>query len=616
MRLNKHVALFLSIIGPFTGFSAVIGLINSYQFIVSNEYLKQNLQYIAINSLCDQVISNIVFALVVSILLFLVAVPFLKSNKKVFWILPYVYIIQIGLLVSRFQYYKAWSVKIPFSVLSFPGFLWHRHIVAWTLGSIVLALLIATFFLWFRRNRATGKWLLGKFKRFYVWSLIIAFGIGISVKLATFFISPSKVERPFNIIWVSWDSARADHFSCYGYHRPTTPNVDAFARGAVQFVNVISQHNWTRPSYMSQFTSLPMWKFPDHASRYSLSQLTLAEILRNHGYRTIGIVQNPNLDSEFNMNQGFDSYFQLPGSSSPITMNKVALKALSKFGNNDMPFFLFLHIQQPHYPYAPDNPFRKEFVKSSQVLLDAKQISSLMHSHGENWNPKDSDADIKVQYLLDLYDMEIRYADEGFGRLIKAIQKLDLYDNSIIVINSDHGDEFADHGSFGHAHKNLHPELTFVPMVIRFPKSLDIPAKKVIGQVQSLDIFPTVLKALEIDIPDHIEGLSLLPLSESNTPARLALSKVQSLFSIRTDHYSLHIDARKRDQARFFDLNQDPKEFAPLESVDQISEYADLLTFSHQWIDDGQLAHGSSEKDKPKISKDLVEKLRGLGYVK
>ena len=117
-------------------------------------------------------------------------------------------------------------------------------------------------------------------------------------------------REPVNIIWITWDSTRADHLSSYGYPRPTSPQLDAFAEQAVLFETAIAQHNWTQPSYASMLTSLHFWQMPGWA--LSPDNVTLAEILQESGYDTFGFVQNPNLAAELHFDQGFDLYERLP----------------------------------------------------------------------------------------------------------------------------------------------------------------------------------------------------------------------------------------------------------------------------------------------------------------
>ena len=135
---------------------------------------------------------------------------------------------------------------------------------------------------------------------------------------------------PVNIIWITWDSTRADHLSSYGYPRPTSPHLDALAEQAVLFETAIAQHNWTQPSYASMLTSLHFWQMPGWA--LSPDNVTLSEILQESGYDTFGFVQNPNLAAELHFDQGFDIYERLPDNTTPGEMNDLVVPRLFASG--------------------------------------------------------------------------------------------------------------------------------------------------------------------------------------------------------------------------------------------------------------------------------------------
>lgn len=359
-----------------------------------------------------------------------------------------------------------------------------------------------------RAVQARREWPSRVFARSCFGVFLAALILGLAVNVAAWSKHPEKPGRPLNVIFVTWDSTRADHLSCYGYSRPTSPHLDEFAKDAVLFETAISQHNWTRPSYTSMFTGLHNWDLPGH--RLELPQLTLAEVLKSNGYRTFSYVQNPNLDAELDFNQGFDFYSRLSGSLPSQSMNHFALKRIDSISRHQDPLFLFIHYQEPHYPYREDNPFVDGFLQSRPHLLSEGQINRIMRSNGKKgWDATESDAQEKVQYLLDMYDASIRNTDEALGELIGVLKKKGLWENSLIIFNSDHGDEFCDRGQFGHAHKNLHPELTFVPFVIRFPNELGISPQRISVPVQNLDIFPTVLGVTGIPQTRRLSGRNL-----------------------------------------------------------------------------------------------------------
>ncbi len=601
------------VIGPYLGLSALAGAINGIHYVHLNHYLDHGLNHLAAAHLFDQVSRDASFAFLFSVLLSVVVVLAGRWPRVKAILLPYVFLIEAFALYSRFVHHQAWSVTMPMFGISLPGFLWRRQAVIEIAGALAAAMILIALsqrFGW-RTFRLPESWWNHGVRTpacaLAISALLIA-GAGAWLVSAP----PATPASPAPIIWITWDSVRADRTSAYGYELPTTPHLEQFAADAVLFETAISQHNWTRPSYASMFTSRGVWEFPN--SRLQLSHVTLAEVLRNNGYNTIGYVQNPNLDAELNMAQGFASYNQLPGSTDPHVMNMHAMQHFAGAIESGEPVFLFLHYQQPHYPYHFDNPYRGEFVEARREVMDEKETSTVMWGHGKGWNPTGPDAAEKLKYLKQSYDAAVRYADEGLGEALERLRALGIYDRCLVIVNSDHGDEFQEHGSFGHAHRNLHPELTYVPLVIRFPGVGNTGPKKVKAPVQNWDLLPTILTVAGIPIPDGISGKSLFPLPDPASPDRLAFSSVQDLVALRTAHRALHADFSRGSSLRFYDLDQDPAEHSPAFDREASTEFEKMKSVAAVWRERYE-SSAASEGDAPELSKELVERLRSLGYV-
>lgn len=434
------------------------------------------------------------------------------------------------------------------------------------------------------------------------WVLAAAAGCGSS--------APGRI----NIIWVTWDSTRADHLSSYGYARPTSPNVDALAEQAVLFETAIAQHNWTQPSYASMLTSLHFWQMPGWT--LSPDNLTLSEILAAHGYDTFGFVQNPNLAADFHFDQGFDVYERLPDSTTPGEMNDLVLPRLPGLAAAQRPFFLFVHYQGPHFPYREDNPFNEEFVGAAEVLLTAQEGLDAMASHGAVWAADEA----KVAYLTDMYDASIRATDAALGELVAALDQAGLWEDSLVIFNSDHGDEFYDRGEFGHATYNVYPELTFVPLIVRFPARMAIAPRRVTASVQNLDIAPTVLDVVGIPVPGHFVGASLLPLDEVGSDAdRLAYSNIGAYVAIRSSTRTLvhHYggDPEAAAGPLVYDRGADPRERRPL-SASNDAAGAMLYERGLQWYQIIQAQEQLDMAGKTELSEELAAALRALGYLR
>jgi arylsulfatase A-like enzyme len=607
---SAYLPLALYITGPFVAISAVAALANSYFEISANGYGAQSLSYLSAQTLADYVLRELTFALITSALLVFAAFLLVKQGVPARTVLPFALISEAGLIISRLLYSTAWSVTMPLYGIPLPGFLWRYEVVLWTAGALAIAFFLAALVIRFRKKRPVSTGASPRLLQLSTFLLVLGLVCGLMAGAAGMVATPQRAPKPFHVVWVTWDSVRADHLSCYGYSRPTTPHLDQVAREGVLFRKNISNHNWTRPSYASMLSSLGAWELPH--GFLQPSHLTLTEILRNHGYRTMAFVQNPNLDAEFNTSQGFETYYQLRQRTSPREMNAHALKRLEALAGRGRPVFLFLHYQEPHYPYQVTNPFRREFVKAPKDLLTEDETEQLMLREGIKWNPPPPNAKEILEFLRDAYDSDIRYADEGLGEVVAKLKEIGIYDRTLLIVNSDHGDEFQDHGNFGHTHKNLHPELTYVPLVMRFPDELKAGPAVCDVHVQNWDIFPTVLGALGIPPPKEISGRALLPVPATGAPERLAFSSYNRYLAIRSRQYGLIADYEKAPRFRLYDILRDPAEHQPIEEHSENQEYQKLRPVADAWYSNFGTAIAGGQ---PKVSKELLNRLRALGYV-
>jgi choline-sulfatase len=313
-------------------------------------------------------------------------------------------------------------------------------------------------------------------------------------------------HRPRNVIIYLVDALRADHLGCYGYSRPVSPRIDAFARQATLFRHAVAQCSWTRPSVTTVLTGLLPRTHNVHGRRDALAQeaLTLAEVLQSHGYRTAGFVTNGNVARSVGLGQGFDTYRLLPSHrSSARDVNTWALEWLETGRKQDEPFFLYLHTVEPHAPYNPPPPFRRRFAAGARDEA-LTRMRLLKHLHDGALQPT---PDLRRD-LLDLYDAEIAANDAAFGELVDALVRRGLWEETVVLFLSDHGEEFLDHGGWEHG-KTLHTEMLDVPLIVRVP-SLGT-GKVVDRQAQHVDVVPTILDLLGLSVPAFVEGRSLVP---------------------------------------------------------------------------------------------------------
>ncbi len=322
-------------------------------------------------------------------------------------------------------------------------------------------------------------------------------------------------EAP-NVLVISIDTLRADHLSCYGYPRQTSPAIDALVAGGALFERAYSSAPWTLPSYGSLFTGmLPadhragIVKQREEAFGQDVAPTerttetlrpdvpTLAELLASRGYQTAGFVSNPFLAPAAGVARGFQSYtgYQY---NARVGVDQALEWIQSRPSSR---WFVFLHVIDPHMPYAPPKPFDTRFAK--------KGVDELT-----NW-PPDLDSmrrsppsdEIKAA-CVDLYDGEIAFVDAEIERLLASLREAGTLDDTLVVLHSDHGEEFWEHGSCDHGHTQ-YDELLRVPFALVWPKG--IAAKRIATRVRTLDLLPTLADICGFKAPAGIEGKSLMP---------------------------------------------------------------------------------------------------------
>jgi arylsulfatase A-like enzyme len=307
-----------------------------------------------------------------------------------------------------------------------------------------------------------------------------------------------------NVILISVDSLRWDHVGAYGYEKPTTPRIDAWAQNAMKFEYAYATSPWTLPSHASMFTGL----YADtHGVRSAKSNLrkdatTLAGVLADGGVQTAGIVCAPLLKKRYGMHNGFEHYdTDLIGENAldarAVKVGpKVTGKALAWLDDHgEKPFFLFLHYWDVHYDYNPPQPYLDLFDADYQGKIDGRKIHSRKDITPE-MNPRD------LQHIVALYDGEIRYTDDAIGDLLDGLAARGLDQNTAIILTSDHGEEFLDHGGKGHT-RTCYEEVVRIPYFVKAPWLNRAGVSR--EPVSLVDIFPTTLGLLE----QRREGLRL-----------------------------------------------------------------------------------------------------------
>lgn len=500
------------------------------------------------------------------------------------------------------------------------------------------------------------------------WKLVFAgavalITIGLNIYLNKSFLKHAVLELPEealttekkgpNVILIVMDTVRADHLSVYGYERNTTPFLNKFAENATLFKKSTASGAMTLSTHASIFTGMYARSHGAHTTTDDPGGKplgdkfnTMAEILAENGYNTVGVVANHGyLSSKFNMDQGFHYYdvrcpIRFIGKTNKIffrervrkvskmfvprivwerlhrsaeTINQVTYNLLGQLKNNDNPFFLFVNYMDAHDPYIPPPPFDTLFDGKMERFSTAK-FRTLEH---ELMLLERSITKKEKRHLLSQYDGGIAYIDFHLEKLINRLKSDGLYENSLIIITSDHGEAFGEKNLLIHglaAYENI----TSVPLIIKYPNQNK--GQIVDELVSSVDYLPTVLGTIGKEIPEYIQGTSLLEIT--NSAKRNVISE-----SYPSEYWkSLHSRFNRIQRAIYswpykfisatdgklelYDLSKDPNEANDLYHDDStVAKQMDSKL--KQWLD----TFTPEESEPASMDRETIENLKALGYI-
>jgi arylsulfatase A-like enzyme len=436
-----------------------------------------------------------------------------------------------------------------------------------------------------------------------------------------------------NVILIVIDTARADRFGCYGNPSGITPNIDKFAEDAVLFLNAFSHAPWTLPSLASLFTS----QYPSmHGAGGRLGAfktlnqeaVTLAELCQRAGIITGAIINVVFISEKLGMTQGFHSVDKFIHPSSNVNMRKAgpttkaALRWIKRHKNS--PFFLLVHYFDPHLTYNPPKTFRTRFADpkdryNTDYIFGTRKDITLFRQNLISLNPE------KIARLEKLYNAEIAYVDSEIGRLLDGISRQGLDKNTVIVITSDHGEEFLEHNGFEHGH-TLYDELLHVPLIIRDPNivtenenthSTKERSPKIHTTVRLIDVAPTLCNLVGIPAASTFVGQSLLPIIENKHKAHLPVLSQGNMWglsgtALRKDGFKLILQPYL-PRVRMFNIGTDPGEQENIE--DQMPQKRDkMIADLNRTLK--MISRRQMDGAAPQLSQEELQSLRSLGYVK
>lgn len=471
-----------------------------------------------------------------------------------------------------------------------------------------------------------------------------------------------------NVALIVVDALRADHVSCYGYSRLTTPNLDAFASANTRYTTVVSPGVWTFPSMASMFTGMyPSQHGMNRANRtVPREPRLLAERLRDAGYRTAGFSANPYVGRMYEFNRGFEVFQEFWGVSgngdrsgvsgalngayqwlfprvrSTVKRSQTLTRAYQRYLRRRVeardkgaaalvdaavewvgqarlggqPFFLYAHVMEAHGPLAPPSRHLRRFM-DEPAIARAREVNQDAMAYMAGANPLD---DERMNLLLDLYDGSVGYSDEMLGRLLDA-----LGDDCVVIVTADHGNSFGEHGILDHFF-SVHETLASVPLAVRHPR---IPAGVVERPVGTIDITPTILELVGLDGT----GLAGVPLSATADPRSCLVTEFLDPPLERFNRFHrfdpvafrrdlrglLHGDHKYiwssdgRDE--LYDLRKDPGETMNLVDTEP-SLLAELRKLHDAWLLEtsaGPAGNRAAPSDF-EVEEDVAASLRALGY--
>jgi arylsulfatase A-like enzyme len=435
--------------------------------------------------------------------------------------------------------------------------------------------------------------------------------------------SPSVPPRDLNVLLISVDTLRADHLSCYGYSRPTSPSIDGVASEGVQFLNPIAPRGQTWPSVTSLMTSM----YPrthgvrENGMRLDASRVTLPERLREEGYVTAAFLTNMRTAPH----RGFDHKEFLTGSRSDEEATQAALEWLGNSAGQR--FFAWIHYMAPHKPYDPPAPFDRRFDSGYDGDLDARNPTLNQATLAKRDLPADF-----LGHVNDLYDGEVARVDAEIGKVLQRLDALGLADDTLVILTADHGEELYEHRHYFFHSCSIYEQVLRIPLIMRLPGRLP-EGRQVRSVVEIIDIAPTVHELLSLPVPEEYEGESLLPRmsSDAGDDGGVAFSELQwNIFSIRTAgwHYIYNphdyrptcapynrVGGERRwsyalEAEELYDIVHDPLETTNV-AARRPDEAARLKAMLQAWLAEEAPAGDAMQE----IDARALEELRELGYI-
>jgi arylsulfatase A-like enzyme len=438
-------------------------------------------------------------------------------------------------------------------------------------------------------------------------------------------------RQPPSVIWIVVDTLRADHLEWYGYARPTSPSLRSLAAEGSLFTRAYTPAPQTTPAIASMFTGL----YPARHGLRSLYQLlhddnrTAAEIFAGAGYDTAAFVSSFVMVRNFsNLGQGFALYDDFVGERELFRDNyerkaAATLELAARWAQerrDERPFFLFVHLIDPHGPYAPPGEFAGRFRSAEAV-----EVEGAIPAYQQIPGVRD------LNRYRDLYDGEIAYADAALGRFLDVLDDRGLLAGSLVVFTADHGESMGEHGLYFRHGDDVFQENVHVPLIVKPPAGFGEVTRRVPDVVSHVDLLPTVLEIAGLPVPAALDGRSLVSSlrgegGRATAVFAMAEAAGESSVALIEGHRKTVVHRRRGVRSMSaYDLARDPRESSPEPAADEDvarirarrAEWATRLPFTvrRNFLPERERGAFLRRHVGQRTREDL-ERLRSLGYVR
>jgi arylsulfatase A-like enzyme len=421
----------------------------------------------------------------------------------------------------------------------------------------------------------------------------------------------------FDLLLVVLDAARAQQFGCYGYARATTPEIDRIASEGVVFERAYAPAVYTLASMASLWTSL----YPDEhgagveqGAKLGAVSVTLAERVETRGIAAAGFVANGMAGPAFGLSRGFSHFEEVfRGHGSSASTFRVELWPWLE-ENRGRRFFAYAHFREPHFPYDAPSEFVARFGADAPLPKQARTEDRFITS--VNWGGRELSADEQA-HLVRLYDANLAFADSEIGALRRRMEELGLWEKTVVVVTSDHGEALYEHDGFVGHNQQVYEPSVHIPLIVRFPVGSGPAGVRVPALVDTLDVAPTILELLGLpgDAADGFTGRSLLPVMSGAPGKDVVFSRTTSerpRYMARDARFKYIFHSRFGAQ-ELYDLVEDPGERHDLvrDKPLLVSFYRQLLA---RWLVDMKLGE-VEPPPQAALTPEQRENLKALGYV-